>query len=71
MISTLNKNTNLIDLVKVYKSIPEKVCSNVIKRSSTFSWEKHEWAGYHETQTRNSNDTEFLRSSIEIGRAHV
>jgi hypothetical protein len=65
MISTLNKNTNLIDLVKVYKSIPEKVCNNVIKRSSTFSWEKHQWSGYNSTHTQNNNDAEFLRSSMD------
>ena len=61
----LNKNSKLIDLVKVYKVIPEKLCSNIIECSATYPWKKHVWAGYNKVHTQDNDDAEFLRSSMD------
>lgn len=39
-----NKDTKLVDLVKVYKNaIPKELCSDIITKSSSFNWSKNTW----------------------------
>lgn len=61
----MNKDRTLIDLVKVYKkSVPEKLCKNIITRAANLTWKNHVWASYHDNQIQ-GDDTEFLRAEID------
>ena len=61
----LNKSTTLLDLVKIYKAIPESVCSSIIKRADELSWKTHTWHDYSNTVDSLSPSTEFLRAPID------
>ena len=61
----LNKSTTLLDLVKIYKAIPDSVCSSIIKRADELSWKTHGWTNYSKEVASFSPSTEFVRAPID------
>ena len=60
----INKTTSLRELIKVYKDIPNSICSNIIKKSDNLPWYTHTWAGYSTINDSLSPNTEFLRAPV-------
>jgi hypothetical protein len=56
MISAFRKDSQLIDLLKVYKNvIPKSLCDNIIDRSINFKWKRNGWLPYKHEQLGQPN----------------
>lgn len=70
MLSAFNKDSKLIDLLKVYKNkIPKSLCDTIIGRSTTYKWNRNTWLPYKYEQLGHPS-VEFEPSRGQIDK-HV